>query len=380
MSDDEDEEFIVRNLDTGEFVSTITNKLNVAALDDSKDVDESNYIDDEDEYYYDAKQESLNLGQAKDDGNYNPLQIPSGARLHFERVSAAGTAKDLDDKAYTVYYIDVSCPTAVPSQWTVYRRYNQFRRISDLLRTDGCVVPILPPRKMLISFTADVVKQRKVGLETWLSNLFESYENTRTAKDPNQNVDLRIFLTEDANRPPLGLTQVYPGHLDSVADAKGTGGGGKGPKEYTRVGIADFELVRVIGKGSFGKVTLVKKKDEGSLFAMKVLSKPNIVKRKQVEHTRTERRVLGGINHPFIVKLHYAFQTDNKLYFVLDYCAGGELFYHLSRMKKFPEAMTKFYCAEITMALDELHKNVSIVLLISVQYCSVCGYYILMLV
>ena len=102
----------------------------------------------------------------------------------------------------------------------------------------------------------------------------------------------------------------------------------------------------------------MKKKDDGSLYAMKVLSKPNIVKRKQVEHTRTERRVLGTINHPFIVKLHYAFQTDNKLYFVLDYCAGGELFYHLSRMKKFNEGMTKFYCAEITMALDELHRHV----------------------
>ena len=71
---------------------------------------------------------------------------------------------------------------------------------------------------------------------------------------------------------------------------------------------------------------------------MKVLSKPNIVRRKQVEHTRTERRVLGAINHPFIVKLHYAFQTEDKLFFVLDYAAGGELFFHLSRMKKFPEA------------------------------------------
>lgn len=89
-----------------------------------------------------------------------------------------------------------------------------------------------------------------------------------------------------------------------------------------------------------------------------MLSKPNIVKRKQVEHTNTERRVLGTINHPFIVKLHYAFQTNDKLYFVLDYAAGGELFYHLSRMKKFPEHMSRFYTAEMTMALDELHKHV----------------------
>ncbi len=122
--------------------------------------------------------------------------------------------------------------------------------------------------------------------------------------------------------------------------------------------MEDFELVRVIGKGSFGKVTLVRKKNDQKLYAMKVLSKPNIIKRKQVEHTKTERRVLGTINHPFIVRLHYAFQTEEKLYFVLDYAAGGELFFHLSRMKKFTESTTRFYCAEITMALDALHLHV----------------------
>lgn len=107
-------------------------------------------------------------------------------------------------------------------------------------------------------------------------------------------------------------------------------------------------------------MTLVRKKSDQKLYAMKVLSKPNIVKRKQVEHTKTERRVLGNINHPFIVRLHFAFQTAEKLYFVLDYAAGGELFFHLSRMKKFPEAAARFYSAEITMALDALHQHVCI--------------------
>jgi serine/threonine protein kinase len=100
---------------------------------------------------------------------------------------------------------------------------------------------------------------------------------------------------------------------------------------------------------------------------MKVLSKPNIVKRKQVEHTKTERRVLGSINHPFIVRLYYAFQTDDKLYFVLDYAGGGELFYHLSRMKKFSESTTRFYAAEITLALDALHEHVRCTLTIIVK-------------
>lgn len=122
-----------------------------------------------------------------------------------------------------------------------------------------------------------------------------------------------------------------------------------------RVGLEDFSLIRVIGKGSFGKVTLVRKKDNSKIFAMKVLSKPNVVKRKQVEHTRTERRVLGVASHPFIVTLHYAFQTKDKLYFVLDYCPGGELFFHLSRMGRFTEEMTRFYTAELVVALEHLH-------------------------
>lgn len=126
---------------------------------------------------------------------------------------------------------------------------------------------------------------------------------------------------------------------------------------HCKVNIDDFTLVKVIGKGSFGKVTLVRKKSDNKLYAMKVLSKANIVKRKQVEHTKTERRVLGSINHPFIVRLHYAFQTAEKLYFVLDYAAGGELFFHLSRVKKFPESTTRFFCAEITLALDAIHAH-----------------------
>ena len=71
-------------------------------------------------------------------------------------------------------------------------------------------------------------------------------------------------------------------------------------------------------------------------FAMKVLKKENIVKRNQVEHTRTERSVLGYVRHPFVVGLQMAFQTRDKLFFVLDYCAGGELFCHLQRLGSSP--------------------------------------------
>ncbi|CAJ1950296.1 unnamed protein product [Cylindrotheca closterium] len=119
-------------------------------------------------------------------------------------------------------------------------------------------------------------------------------------------------------------------------------------------------LLRVLGKGSFGKVVLVQKrqgKEKGALFAMKILRKSHLVRRRQIERTRTERKVLSIVNHPFIMKLHYAFQSPDKLYLVLDYCPGGELFFHLSRFRRFPERVARFYAAELLLALGHLHKR-----------------------
>lgn len=92
------------------------------------------------------------------------------------------------------------------------------------------------------------------------------------------------------------------------------------------------------------------------MYALKVLRKDNIIKRNQVEHTRTERSVLGYVKHPFIVGMNMAFQSKDKLYFVLDYCAGGELFFHLGKLGKFPEARARFYAAEIILAISYCHQ------------------------
>jgi len=99
----------------------------------------------------------------------------------------------------------------------------------------------------------------------------------------------------------------------------------------------DFELLIVIGKGSFGKVMQVRKKDDVKIYAMKVLRKDTIIARKQVSHTKSEKNILMKIQHPFIVNLNYAFQTKDKLYMILDYINGGELFFHLKKEGRFPE-------------------------------------------
>ena len=78
---------------------------------------------------------------------------------------------------------------------------------------------------------------------------------------------------------------------------------------------------------------------------------------KQIQHTITERKVLEKISHPFIVKLNYAFQTKNKLFFVLDYCPGGELFFYINSIGRFKENSAIFYASNIILALECLHKN-----------------------
>mmetsp|Transcript_23846 Transcript_23846/g.38083 ORF Transcript_23846/g.38083 Transcript_23846/m.38083 type:complete len:327 (+) Transcript_23846:2-982(+) len=114
--------------------------------------------------------------------------------------------------------------------------------------------------------------------------------------------------------------------------------------------------MKVVGKGSYGKVMLVKHRNESNVYAMKMLRKENVIKRNQVEHTKTERNVLEAVSHPFIVTLHYAFQTPKKLYFVLEYCPGGELFFHLSRAGRFSEGRCRFYASEILLAIEYLHR------------------------
>uniref|UniRef100_A0A3P8P3U9 Serine/threonine-protein kinase sgk-1 n=1 Tax=Astatotilapia calliptera TaxID=8154 RepID=A0A3P8P3U9_ASTCA len=119
---------------------------------------------------------------------------------------------------------------------------------------------------------------------------------------------------------------------------------------------SDFDYLKVIGRGSFGKVLLARHRKQGGYYAVKVLQKQLIVKRKEQKHVMVERSVLlKGLQHPFLVGLHFSFQTPNTLYFVLDYVNGGELFYHLQREGSFPEPRAAFYAAEVAAALGYLH-------------------------
>lgn len=130
--------------------------------------------------------------------------------------------------------------------------------------------------------------------------------------------------------------------------------------------IDAFELLKVIGKGSFGKVSngfdsangqvmQVRKRDTLRIYALKTIRKAHIVSRSEVTHTLAERTVLAQVNNPFIVPLKFSFQSKEKLYLVLAFVNGGELFHHLQREGKFNETRSRFYAAELLLALEHLH-------------------------
>lgn len=130
--------------------------------------------------------------------------------------------------------------------------------------------------------------------------------------------------------------------------------------EKKHYGPEDFEVLKLIGKGTFGQVYQVRKKDTERIYAMKVLSKKVIVQKKEVAHTVGERNILVRTalsESPFIVGLKFSFQTPTDLYLVTDYMSGGELFWHLQKEGKFLEPRAKFYIAELILALEHLHNH-----------------------
>lgn len=140
-------------------------------------------------------------------------------------------------------------------------------------------------------------------------------------------------------------------HVETPASAAVTAANGA-PK---KLGPNDFELLRVVGQGAFGKVFQVRKRDTGEVFAMKVMRKDRILEKSHGEYVRAERDALTAVVHPYVVTLRYSFQTSRKLYLVLDFINGGHLFFQLYRAGTFDEPLARLYTAELVLALAHLH-------------------------
>lgn len=136
----------------------------------------------------------------------------------------------------------------------------------------------------------------------------------------------------------------------------------KGPEDLLEPGtqrqysLNDFELIRVIGRGSYAKVLMVELKKTRRIYAMKVIKKALVTDDEDIDWVQTEKHVFEtASNHPFLVGLHSCFQTPSRLFFVIEFVRGGDLMFHMQRQRRLPEEHARFYAAEISLALNFLH-------------------------
>ncbi|XP_033285439.2 protein kinase C iota type isoform X2 [Orcinus orca] len=146
--------------------------------------------------------------------------------------------------------------------------------------------------------------------------------------------------------------------LDQVGEEKEAMNTRESGKASSSLGLQDFDLLRVIGRGSYAKVLLVRLKKTDRIYAMKVVKKELVNDDEDIDWVQTEKHVFEqASNHPFLVGLHSCFQTESRLFFVIEYVNGGDLMFHMQRQRKLPEEHARFYSAEISLALNYLHER-----------------------
>mmetsp|Transcript_69545 Transcript_69545/g.96699 ORF Transcript_69545/g.96699 Transcript_69545/m.96699 type:complete len:520 (+) Transcript_69545:84-1643(+) len=285
------------------------------------------------------------------DGPGSPLARSPNPDVELSSASIASHETVTESSRFTVFNIEINTKDG---KFFVPRRYSEFRDLYDSLNKAFPSVKFSFPKKKMLgsNFDKSFLASRQKGLEEFIQKVFESPEIA-------QHPAVRSFFF-DAPRHGRGA-QPIPSDEPIEPDTSESDGStsipfdlGKGAD--TKASVKDFEMLKVIGKGSFGRVLLGKHNKTGTCYAIKVLSKEAIVRQNEVGHIMSERAVLQeNVRHPFLVGLHYSFQTPQKLYFVLDYVNGGELFFHLQQEKRFSIARARFYAAEITSALGFLH-------------------------
>lgn len=189
--------------------------------------------------------------------------------------------------------------------------------------------------------TVDKVSAAKESLESYYSNLeIEQRDREKRAGDLERRMEEQGLNEEERQAQRSELQAYETEHLRM---------------RRARLGFQDFKYIKTIGRGAFGEVKLVQKKDTGYVYAMKILRKADMLDREQVAHVRAERDVLVEANNEWVVKMYYSFQDPVNLYLIMEFLPGGDMMTMLMRFDIFDEETTRFYIAETVLAISSIH-------------------------
>lgn len=186
---------------------------------------------------------------------------------------------------------------------------------------------------------------------------------TSSLKTPKFSSQTAALINTDAKKKHTPLSnestqQLVPNSISKQRDSEATVVNGTADTTAKPIGLDKFDLIKVIGRGSYAKVFLVEYKKTKKCYAMKVIKKSICDDDEDIDWVQTEKHVFEqATNHPFLVGLHSCFQTESRLFFVIEYLCGGDLMYHMQKKRRLPEDHARFYSAEICIALGFLHSK-----------------------
>ncbi|CAK8679342.1 unnamed protein product [Clavelina lepadiformis] len=194
----------------------------------------------------------------------------------------------------------------------------------------------------LSTHTLEKVKKAKVTIETFYSNLVNQHlEREDRMKALEKTLKQEGVTDDQREKRRLLLAQKETEFLRL---------------KRTRLGLGDFEMLKIIGRGAFGEVRLVQKKDTGHIYAMKMLRKKDMMEKEQVAHVRAERDILVEAENPWVVKMFYSFQDVYNLYLIMEFLPGGDMMTLLMNKDTLTEEQTQFYMAESILAINSIHE------------------------
>ncbi|KAM3824337.1 protein kinase C zeta type isoform 2-T2 [Vipera latastei] len=260
-------------------------------------------------------------------------------------------------------------PCTISSQMELEEAFRLYCRYRD----EGLIIHVFPsiPEQPGLPCPGEDQSIYRRGARRWRKlyrvngHLFQAKRFNRDSVMPSQEPQLDD-KNDEADVPPddtdgisyISSTRKHDNIKDDSEELKPVIDGMDGIKISQGLGLQDFDLIRVIGRGSYAKVLLVRLKKNDQIYAMKVVKKELVHDDEDIDWVQTEKHVFEqASSNPFLVGLHSCFQTTSRLFLVIEYVNGGDLMFHMQRQRKLPEEHTRFYAAEICIALNFLHER-----------------------